>query len=254
MSTDSTSTVKTRLLNRIGKLYIRYLQLDYGMRHWGTTEQDYELSFPCDRYVREPHGNSYRAVDIQAPAEIVYPWLCQLRLAPYSYDWVDNYCRRSPKELIPGAERVSVGQRWFIKIFEIAEFETGRHLTLYIGRARWFWGPDVAATYLLVPHDSYGCRLVVNVAAYDSGGIAGFIRKKTFPAGELVMMRRQLLNIKLLAEAQAREGEGSAPAMVEGEASAPAMVEGEAPAPATVDGEASTPAMVDGEASAPATV
>ena len=34
-----------------------------------------------------------------APAEAVWPWVAQVRLAPYSYDWIDNRGRRSPRKL-----------------------------------------------------------------------------------------------------------------------------------------------------------
>jgi hypothetical protein len=170
--------------------------------NWGTTAHDREMSFPCDRIVPAPRMNYYRAIDIAAPAGMVYRWLCQLHIAPYSYDYVDNYGRRSPRRLIPGADEVKIGQRWFLKIFELVEFEPGRHLTFRIGRARWFWGPDVGASYLLVPHDAHSCRVVVNVVTYANPGILATLRRKTYPWGELMMMRKQLLTFKALAEEQ----------------------------------------------------
>jgi len=123
-----------------------------------------------------------------------------LHIAPYSYDWIDNYCRKSPPRLIRGADQVKVGQRWFLKIFELVEFEPGRQLTLHIGRARWFWGPDVGATYLLVPYDLNSCRLIVNVVTYAKPGIIGALRRELYPWGELVMMQKQLLTFKRLSE------------------------------------------------------
>jgi hypothetical protein len=177
--------------------------------NWGTNEQDREMSFEGDRLVREPHNMYYRGIDIQAPAGVVFRWLCQLRVAPYSYDWVDNYGRRSPRELIPGLERLSPGQR-MLSIFELVEFEPDRQLIINIRPSRrWFWG-DVACTYRLVEHDSRSCRLLVKVTTHRVPGILGKMRR-SIKWGELLMMRRQLLNFKQLAEKTARESAGRKP-------------------------------------------
>lgn len=193
------------------------------MLNWGTTPEDRALSFRCDSLVRRPHKNYYRAIDINAPAADVYRWLCQLHIAPYSYDYIDNWCRRSPRRLIPGADALHIGQRWFLKIFELAQFEPEREITLHIARARWFWGPDVGATYLLLPRGADTCRLVVNVVTYAKPGPLGDLRRATYPWGELMMMRKQLLTFKRLAEGQAAQSGavGSAstpPAAVQNEA------------------------------------
>jgi len=51
----------------------------------------------------------------------MFRWLCQWKVAPNSYDLVDNFGCRSPKELPPGVERLARGQR-VMTIFEIADF------------------------------------------------------------------------------------------------------------------------------------
>lgn len=178
----------------------------FAVSFWGTTENDLKHNFPCDQYVQQPHAHYYRAIDIQASAEVVYRWLCQLRIAPYSYDWIDNYCRRSPRRLIPGVDDLRVGQRWFLKIFELVEFEPGRRITLRIARARWFWGSDVGATYLLLPYDEHRCRVVVNVVTHANSGVLPELRRRIYPWGELLMMRKQLITFKRLAEKHARAG------------------------------------------------
>ena len=66
---------------------------------------------------------------MDAPVETLFRWLCQLRVAPYSYDWLDNRGRRSPRTLTPGLEELEVGQR-FMTIFRLAEFEPGRSITV----------------------------------------------------------------------------------------------------------------------------
>jgi len=50
-------------------------------------------------------------VGVAAPVEAVWPWVAQVRLAPYSYDWVDNLGRRSPRELV-GLPEPQVGERF----------------------------------------------------------------------------------------------------------------------------------------------
>jgi len=194
-------------LTSLADLHARALHF---VRTWGSTEAERAMRYPCEQYVRGPHMHYYRAIEIEAPAEVVYRWLCQLHVAPYSYDWVDNWCRQSPRELTPGAERLRVGKRWFMKIFELVEFEWGKQLTLRIGRGRWFFGPDVGATYVVTPRGAEGCRIVVGVVTYAKRGVFAKLRRLTYPWGELAMMRRQMLNIKQLAEEQARASAAAA--------------------------------------------
>jgi hypothetical protein len=66
---------------------------------WGVSEHEVVRSYPCDDFVSSPRLQAWRGVWVQAPAEVVWPWVAQVRLAPYSYDWIDNRGRRSPREL-----------------------------------------------------------------------------------------------------------------------------------------------------------
>ena len=65
----------------------------------------------------------------------MFRWLCQLRVAPYSYDWLDNFGRRSPRTLTPGLDALEVGQR-VMTIFELLEFDADSHLTIRTRSAR----------------------------------------------------------------------------------------------------------------------
>jgi hypothetical protein len=79
-------------------------------RIWGVSKQEQALPFPCDAHLSEPDDVYFRGVDIQAPEASVFRWLCQLRVAPYSYDWIDNLGRRSPASSHPvssGSKSVS---------------------------------------------------------------------------------------------------------------------------------------------------
>jgi hypothetical protein len=169
------------------------------VEEWGTTALERSEPFACDRLVPEADHSLFRAVDVEAPREVTFRWLCQLRAAPYSYDKLDNLGRRSPQELTPGLEELAPGQR-FQTVFRLVEFEPGRSLTMLsegrlIGRA--------ACTYRADPAGDSCSRIVVKlVLAYPSFPHGPLLRL-LIPPGDLVMMRRQLLNLKGLAEGQA---------------------------------------------------
>jgi hypothetical protein len=129
-------------------------------------------------------------VSVAAPAEAVWPWVAQVRLAPYSYDWIDNRGRRSPRELagLPepaaGESFTAVGGR---SLGRIVSVETGTQLTGAIMGAY--------MSYVLVPQDRDATRLLLKVVMETSR-----LRAFGLTLGDLIMARRQLLNLKRLAE------------------------------------------------------
>jgi hypothetical protein len=166
---------------------------------WGSTADERAESYPCEDFVPAAALAVYRAIDISAPAPVVFRWLCQLRVAPYSYDLFDNLGRRSPKELTPGAEELEEGQR-VMTIFHLASFERDRHLTIVCdGIGKKLLG-DVSSTYRVVPAGD-GSRLVLKLVCDPPGGrpLAALYRW-VMPWFDLFMMRKQFLNLKRLAE------------------------------------------------------
>jgi len=170
------------------------------VRHWGTSVEERRRSFSCDRWLPGPDEALYRGVTIDAPPEVVFRWLCQLRAAPYSYDWIDNWGRRSPRALTPGLERLAIGQR-VMTIFELVEFEPGRHLTLRTLPSVRLFG-TLLVTYLVAPQAG-GSRLLAKLVMRYPSGARGWLMRRLLPTGDLIMMRRQLLNLKRLAEGSA---------------------------------------------------
>ncbi|HZS36949.1 MAG TPA: SRPBCC family protein [Polyangia bacterium] len=160
---------------------------------WGSTAEERAREYPCDRHVDAPDLVCFRAVDVAAPPSAVFRWLCQLRVAPYSYDWIDNFGRRSPRTRDPANEQLANGQS-MMRIFRLVDFARDRHLTLIIERTRLFGA--LAVTYQVAPSPG-GTRLVVKLIARL--GRASLMRA-ILPLGDLIMMRKQLLTLKALAE------------------------------------------------------
>ena len=164
---------------------------------WGSTPADRAIAFPCDRWLERPDDVMYRAVAVDAPPAAVFRGLCQLRVAPYSYDWIDNWGRESPRTLTPGLDDLAVGQR--VMIFDLVEFERDRHLTLRMRDGRGLFG-DVVITYLIEPRADGGSRLVAKLLVRYPPGLYGWLASLWLPWGDLVMMRKQLYNLKAFAE------------------------------------------------------
>jgi len=166
---------------------------------WGSTADERAESYPCEEFVTEADLAVFRAIDIAAPVPVVYRWLCQLRVAPYSYDLLDNLGRRSPKELTPGAENLEAGQR-VMTIFHLASFEHDSHLTIVCdGIGKKLLG-DVSSTYRVVPTEA-GSRLVLKLVCDPPGGkVLAAPYRWVMPWFDLFMMRKQFLKLKKLAE------------------------------------------------------
>jgi hypothetical protein len=157
---------------------------------WGVSDAEVALAYPCDEFVASPAWRAWRGVEVAAPAAAVWPWVAQVRLAPYSYDWIDNRGRRSPRELVGLAEpRVgegftAVGGR---AVGRIVAVEPGRQLTGAIMGA--------FMSYVLVPQEHDSTRLLLKAVMRTSR-----VKALGLSVGDLVMARRQLLNLKRLAE------------------------------------------------------
>ena len=169
-------------------------------RWWGTTEAERGRAYPCDDVFPDANVACYRGIDVAAPPEIVFRWLCQLRVAPYSYDWIDNLGRRSPPEWTPGLEELAVGQR-VMQIFDLVSFETDRHLTARLRRPGLF--PPLAISYCTEGTRPGHTRLLAKLAMRLDGGLAHRLAGWLLPWGDWVMMRKQFLTLKRYAEKSA---------------------------------------------------
>jgi hypothetical protein len=157
---------------------------------WGVVDSETTLRYSCDEFVSSPALEVWRGVTVHAAPDAVWPWLAQVRIAPYSYDWIDNLGRRSPRRLL-GLPEPRVGDTFTTaggrQLGRIVSVDSGRQLT----------GTILGAfmSYLLVPGGHGTTRLLLKVVMATDWWIA-----PALSVGDLIMARRQLLNLKELAE------------------------------------------------------
>jgi hypothetical protein len=159
---------------------------------WGTSAAEMRRRYPCDDLVASPGIELWRAVTVHAPPQAVWSWLKQLRLAPYSYDWIDNAGRRSPTTLCdlpdprPGDAFSTFAGRFDVGI--VVSTEPNQHLTASIMGA--------LMSYVIVPEDAT-TRLLLKVVMPERRWYS-----QALALGDWPMARRQLLNLKRLAESR----------------------------------------------------
>jgi hypothetical protein len=163
--------------------------------HWGSSSDERRATYPCDGLI-EDADVVFRAVDVDAPTPLLFRWMCQLRRAPYSYDWIDNLGRQSPRHLSDGLDDLEVGQH-FMTIFRLISFDAGSSITLSSSSAMF---GRVVCTYKAIPIEAGQSRLVVKLIFSAPPGLRGWITRRVLPAGDLLMMRKQLLTLKRLVE------------------------------------------------------
>lgn len=160
---------------------------------WGVSAAEVARTYGCDAFEPAPTMQAWRGVTVAADPSRVWARVRQVRVAPYSYDLVDNLGRRSPRDLLDVAEPV-VGDP-FTRAFgrdqgRVVAVDPGRELTAVIMGAH--------MSYAVVP-GADGTRLLLKVVTATSRLVS-----PALCVGDLVMARKQLLTLGALAEADAR--------------------------------------------------
>ena len=182
---------------------------------WGSTAEERLMSFPCDQYIENSDEAYFRAINVKAPTQILFRWLCQLKVGSYSYDCIDRLERvffpvqdsisdpPSPKKLLPSVENLAPEQR-VMGVFKLVEFEQNRHLTIVMDdeRAITMFG-NIAASYVIFPITENTSRLILKGHIRYPRNIFWSWIRWVLPWGDLLMMRQQFFRLKNLAECQA---------------------------------------------------
>lgn len=140
-----------------------------------------------------------RAIRVSSPPRIVYEWVTQLRRAPYSYDLLDNFGRKSPERLDPEAVGIRPGDT-VMTIFSTVSVDPGRSFTVELVEAKWIAVcGSLSVTYSVTSVGTETLLTAILTVPLASGPLAR-IRRYLLAWGDYLMMRKQLLTLGKLAE------------------------------------------------------
>lgn len=174
--------------------------------HWGATRAEVADALPGDSILPRAQFQATRAITIEAPPELVWPWLVQVgarRAGWYSHDLLDNLGRPSATTLVPELQQLEVGQ-WVAMApsgpptpttaFTVAAFEPDEWLLWTKPDSTWAWRLTRIA--------GQGTRLVTRVrAVYDwRRPLAAVLSMFLMEFGDFAMQRKMLRGIKCRAE------------------------------------------------------
>jgi hypothetical protein len=143
-----------------------------------------------------------RSIEIHASASDIFVWLKQLRIAPYSYDFLDNRCRKSPDYLIENLPPLKVNTH-FLLAFHIFEFEENSFIVCRfcepINPPVNLYMKDLFIEYRIIEQGTKS-KLCCKIKGYINTDISSKGFFFIYSVVNKIMMARQLKNIKKLSE------------------------------------------------------
>jgi hypothetical protein len=184
--------------------------------HWGLPAEAAARTLPGDDRVAAPRWSWTHAVEIDASAAEVWPWVAQIgatRGGFYSYQWLENLvgCDVRNAETLHPEWVAKIGDDFFLHpktpALKVVELQPGRSLVVYGApddAAHAAGKPWVAASWLffIEPLGDRRCRLVSRYRVAYSDDLTmqlSFGPSLLEPVG-FVMDRRMLLGIKARSE------------------------------------------------------
>jgi hypothetical protein len=184
--------------------------------HWGLNARDARRVYPGDDLVHAPRWLWTHAVEIDAPASAVWPWVAQVgadRGGFYSYQWLENLagCEiqnaetiHADWELVEGDALVLHPRTPPLRVVSVAP---GRHVLAYgapddAARASGAPWATVSWLFLIEPLGACRCRFISRFRSDCSSDLAtrlAFGPLFVEPVG-FAMDRRMLLGVKALSE------------------------------------------------------
>jgi hypothetical protein len=183
---------------------------------WGATPNEAHGEIAGDEYLPDADLISTRAIEIDAPAAVVWPWLVQMgsgRGGAYTYDWIENLFgldMHSADHILPEFQHLDVGDAMPVGAngpqLRVVVFEPERALVVRSEDERWVWAFSLrqsgASTRLV-------SRNRIRLAGMSPALRLGY--SLVMEPGSLLMERKMLRGIRTRAERRAA-GQGVAAA------------------------------------------
>jgi hypothetical protein len=171
-------------------------------QHWGASRGEIDGPVVGDEFIADAGLVATRCIDLDAPPDEVFPWLCQLgfgRAGWYSYDWIDNLGRRSATRIHPEWQGIATGDT----IpggpigFEAAVVDPPHAFVLRLpGTGRITSRVRFTLAFELRDGPGGGTRLVSRVRSRIELPFGRLIERWLLGPGDGLMVRRQLLNLR----------------------------------------------------------
>ena len=176
---------------------------------WGATQPEASGRLPGDELLEGADGVATRAIDIDAPASAVWPWLAQMGPSPrggaYTYDWIENLLgldMHSTDRVLPQFQHPQVGDTigFGSNRMRLARVEPGRVRAWRSEDGNWVW------TFVLRSED--GRTRLISRNRFRLPTLAARIGMTPMEPASLLMERKMLLGIKQRAERLAVDAAG----------------------------------------------
>jgi len=210
---------------------------------WGMDPDEAGMRLPGDTLVESPSSSDTRGITIEAPADLVWPWLVQMGYGRGGWYSIDQLDMRGPSanRIMDDWQGLAVGDVMPTHPgggFAVKVLEPGRALVLYADTATMQPIDDADAkavptglaasgaflsatpsefaatwTFVLEPLDAGRTRLIERVRYWGAEGNA--VTRAALSVlgfGVFVMMQRQMVGIRDRAERLARQHETAQPA------------------------------------------
>ena len=183
----------------IAALYFRLLRPS--ILTWGATDAEAAARLPGDELLEDADGVATRAIQIDAPAEAVWPWIVQIGPSPrggaYTYDWIENLLgldMHSADRILPEFQHTSIGDtiRYGSNRMRLERLDQERVLAWRSEDGNWVW------TFVLEERD--GSTRLISRNRFRLSTLASRLGMLPLEPASLVMERKMLRGIKQRAE------------------------------------------------------
>ena len=173
---------------------------------WGATDEEAGRRLPGDELLENADGAATRAIEIDAPADAVWPWIAQMGPSPrggaYTYDWIENLLglgMHSADRVLSEFQHPQVGDTIGLgsNRMRLERVEPEHVLAWRSEDGNWVW------TFVLQGHN--GSTRLISRNRFRLPTIAARVGMVPMEPASLVMERKMLRGIKQRAEKLASE-------------------------------------------------